>query len=53
VYTVRASPASPAFHWKMASTPFFDEAMHKSGVKVSVGTPNLCMIHGFSGDMRK
>jgi hypothetical protein len=50
VYTVRASPA---FQWKMASTPLLDEAMHKSGVKVGVGTPHLCTIQRFSGDTRK
>jgi hypothetical protein len=34
----------------MASTPLFDEAMHKSSVKVGVGTPNILTIQGFSGD---
>jgi hypothetical protein len=37
----------------MASTPLLDEAMHKSSVKVGVGTPNLCTIQGLSGDTRK
>jgi hypothetical protein len=36
-----------AFHWKMACMPFLDEAIHQSGVKVGVGTLNLCKIHGF------
>ncbi len=49
-YTVRAYPA---FHWKMASKPLLDEAMHKSSVKVGVGTLNLCTIQGFSGDTGK
>jgi hypothetical protein len=44
VYIVKASPE---FHWKMASMPLLDEAMHKSGVKVGVGTPNLCTIQVF------
>jgi hypothetical protein len=50
VYTVRASPE---FHWKLASTPLLDEAIHKSGVIVVVGTPNLCTIQRFSGDTGK
>jgi len=37
----------------MASTPLLDEAMHKSDVKVGVGTPHLCTIQRFSGDTRK
>jgi hypothetical protein len=27
--------------------PILDEAIHQSGVKVGVGTPNLCKIHEF------
>jgi hypothetical protein len=38
---------SIAFHWKMACTPLLDEAIHQSGVKVGVGTPNLCNVHKF------
>jgi hypothetical protein len=34
----------------MASTPLLDAAMHKSSVKVGVGTPNMCTIQGFSRD---
>jgi hypothetical protein len=37
----------------MASTPLLDEAMHKSSVKVGVGTPNLCMIQGFQETREK
>jgi hypothetical protein len=37
----------------MASTPLLDEAMHKSAVKVGVGTPNLCTMQDFSGDTGK
>ncbi len=27
--------------------PQLDEAIHQSGVKVGMGTPNLCKIHEF------
>jgi hypothetical protein len=36
--------ASPVFHWKMACTAIWDEALHQSAVKVDVGTPNFCRI---------
>jgi hypothetical protein len=32
---------------KRACTPLPDEAIHRSGVKVGVGTPNCCHIPGF------
>jgi hypothetical protein len=38
---------SLVFHWKLACTPLLDEAIHQSGVKVGVGTLNLCKIHEF------
>jgi hypothetical protein len=44
MYTVRPSPV---FHWKMASMPLLDETMPKNGVKVGVGTPNLCIYRAF------
>jgi hypothetical protein len=31
----------------MACTPVLDEAIHQSGLKVGVGTPNWCLILGF------
>jgi hypothetical protein len=33
--------------------PLLDEAIHQSGVKVDVGTLNLCKIHEFPKDMGK
>jgi hypothetical protein len=36
---------------KRACTPLLDEAIHHSGVKVGVGTPNCCQIPGFQKTM--
>jgi hypothetical protein len=47
--------ASPPVHWELAFTPRLDEVIHRSGVKVSAGTPDCRQILGFqeTGENKK